>query len=148
MIAILKRVLLVVLLVLPCLSADAWVRTRATTFGVLPDGAINPEGITADAAGNIYATTFGVTATGPGHLVVFRPSGNLLRDVRVSPWSNLLLGLAFHPSTGELLILDFGAGNVLKVDPVTGAATIFFTPPATGTGLNALTFDDAGNVYV
>jgi len=148
MIAILKRVLLAVLLVLPCLSADAWERTRATTFGVLPDGAINPEGLTADAAGNIYATTFGVTATGPGHLVVFRPNGNLLRDVRVSGSSNLLLGLAFHPITGELLILDFGAGKVLRVNPVTGASTIFFTPPATGTGLNALTFDDAGNVYV
>ncbi len=148
MITNLKRVFLGVLLVLPCLSADAWERTRATTFGVLPEGAINPEGITADGAGNIYATTFGVAATGPGHLVVFRPNGDLLRDVRVSGSSHLLLGLAFHPLTGELLVLDFGAGNVLRVDPVTGASTIFFTPPATGTGLNALTFDDAGNVYV
>ncbi len=148
MIDVRKRLLLALLLVLPSASANAWVRTRATVFGVLPDGAINPEGITADLAGNIYATTFGVTATGPGHLVVFGPNGHLLRDVRVEGSSNLLLGLAFNPLTGDLLVLDFGAGKVLKVNPLTGTSRIFFTPPARGTGLNALTFDDIGNVYV
>jgi sugar lactone lactonase YvrE len=148
MIAILNRMLLTSLLILPCLTAHAWVRTRATVFGVLPDGAINPEGITADSRGNIYATTFGVGASGEGHLVVFGPDGHLLRDVRVQGSSNLLLGLAFNPVTGDLLVLDFGRGTVRRVDPVTGVATVFFIAPAMGTGLNALTFDDIGNVYV
>jgi sugar lactone lactonase YvrE len=150
MITILRRALFALMLVLPCMSAHAWDRTHASTFGVLPDGAINPEGITADRAGNIYATTFGVARplTENGRLVVFAPDGHLLRNVPVSGSSRLLLGLAFHPQTGDLLVLDFGAGNVLRTNPVTGASTIFFTPPATGTGLNALTFDDAGNVYV
>jgi len=60
-----------------------------------------------------------------------------------------LLGLAFHPTTGDLLVIDFGQGKVLKVDPFTGASSVFINvgaPPAHG--LNALTFDAAGNVYV
>ena len=46
------------------LSAAAWLRSPATTFAMLPAGATPPEGITADAAGNIYtaeATLRGVT---------------------------------------------------------------------------------------
>jgi len=148
MINSLKRLFLAFVLLAPIVGANGWDRSRVTTFGVLPDGVVNPAGITADAQGNIYATTFGVTSSGPGHLVVFGRDGDLLRDVRVENSSNLLLGLAFHPMTGELLVLDFGGGKVLRVDPHTGASTVFFAPPATGTGLNALTFDDAGNVYV
>ncbi len=124
-----KRLILASLFVLPAFGVHAWDRTRATVFGVLPDGAINPEGITADAEGNIYATTFGVTSSGPGHLVVFGPDGDLLRDVRVAGSSNLLLGLAFNPLTGDLLVLDFGNGKVLKVDPRTGASRVFFAAP-------------------
>jgi len=46
-------------------------------------------------------------------------------------------------------VIDFGAGKVLKVDPHTGGATDFITlaSPA-GSGLNALTFDHSGNIYV
>jgi len=44
-------------------------------------------------------------------------------------------------------VLDFGAGNVLNVDPYTGNSSILASPGA-GTGLNALTFDQAGNGYV
>jgi sugar lactone lactonase YvrE len=146
------RLVVASLFLLSASAAQAWTRTRATTFGILPDGAINPEGITADAAGNIYATTFGVArpADEEGHLVVFGPDGRLLRDVRVAGSSRLLLGLDFHPTTHDLLVLDFGAGKVRKVNPNTGASTVFFTPPATPgtTGLNAITFDNVGNVYV
>ena len=52
------------------LSAAAWVRSPATTFGTLPAGATPPEGITADAAGNIYVTTFGFPASGPTTVTV------------------------------------------------------------------------------
>jgi sugar lactone lactonase YvrE len=58
-----------------------------------------------------------------------------------------MLGLAFNPVNGFLLVLDFGAGVVLHVDPVTGTSSVFMGPIAKS-GLNALTFDKAGNVYV
>src|SRR5258707_9671713 len=58
-----------------------------------------------------------------------------------------MLGLGFNPVTGFLLVLDFGAGKVLHVDPTTGASSVFMGPIA-GSGLNALTFDRVGNVYV
>jgi sugar lactone lactonase YvrE len=134
-------------------SANAWIRSPATGFATLPPGAVNPEGITADRNGNIYVTTFDPTGGTPGQVVVFNSSGKLLRQVVVAGASPQLLGLAFRPGTDELLVIDFGpvlaggSGRVLRVDPVTGASSVFMT--ATGSaGLNALTFDAAGNVYV
>ena len=58
-----------------------------------------------------------------------------------------LLGLGVHPSTRALLVADFGAGKVLSVDPLSGASQVF-TDIGSASGLNALTFDSAGNVYV
>jgi sugar lactone lactonase YvrE len=58
-----------------------------------------------------------------------------------------MLGLGFNPVNGFLLVIDFGAGNVLHVDPVTGTSSVFMGPVA-NSGLNALTFDNLGNVYV
>ena len=146
-------VLALVLFLLAAPSANAWIRSPATGFATLPPGAVNPEGITADAAGNIYVTTFDPTGATPGQVVVFSSSGKLLRQVVVAGASPQLLGLAFHPSTGDLLVIDFGpvlgggAAQVLKVDPFTGSSSVFMT--ATGSaGLNGLTFDASGNVYV
>jgi sugar lactone lactonase YvrE len=34
------------------------------------------------------------------------------------------------------------------VDPLTGASSVFATPPLSGSGLNALTFDRLGNAYI
>ena len=44
----------------------------------------------------------------------------MLRQVAVQNSSPHLLDLAFHPQTGQLLVIDFGGAKVLKVDPTTG----------------------------
>jgi len=126
-------------------------RAAAEIFAILPDGSTGPEGLTVGADGNVYITTFGFDqngeVSGPGQLFVFNPEGRLLRQVSTPGSSPHLLGLAFHPQTGALLVIDFGAGKVLKVNPLNGASSVFMT--VTGnSGLNALTFDQAGNVYV
>jgi sugar lactone lactonase YvrE len=69
-----------------------------------------------------------------------------------------MLGLAFNPFNRHLLVLDFGSGfsgtaNVLDVNPATGVFQPFGTVPTaagsgSGPGVNALTFDRHGNVYV
>ena len=123
----------------------------------LPAGTPAAEGLEVDAEGNVYVTTFGFTPSGPvqgpGQLLVFSRAGRLVRQVPIAGSSANLLGLAFHPLTGALLAVDFGAAQVLAVDPVTGASSVFMTlpalpRPALGTSLNDLTFDRAGNVYV
>jgi sugar lactone lactonase YvrE len=143
--------LALLLALLPAVGADAWIRSPATQFAALPAGATNPEGIATDAAGNLYVTTFAVggTSSGVGQIFVFSPSGQLLRQVDVAGSSTLLLDLAFHPLTGALLVIDFGAQNVLTVDPLTGASAVFSTiPGGAAAGPNVLTFDGAGDVYI
>jgi len=132
-------------------AAAAWSRSPATTFATLPAGAAHPEGITVDHAGNVYVATFDVAkpAGSPGEIFVYSPSGRLLRRLSVAGSSNLLLDLAFHPTTGALLVIDFGAKQVLTVNPFTGASTPFVTiPGGAAAGPNVLTFDAAGNVYI
>jgi sugar lactone lactonase YvrE len=147
-------VLLFVLSLMAAPFAHAWIRSPATQFATLPPGAVNPEGITTDAAGNFYVTTFDPTGQTPGQLVAFTPTGKLMRQVAIAGASPQLLGLAFHPATGKLLVIDFGpvlapggSARVLEVNPVTGASSVFMTA-AGNAGLNALAFDAAGNVYV
>jgi sugar lactone lactonase YvrE len=80
---------------------------------------------------------------------VISPNGKIVRQVTIASSSPHMLGLRFNPATGILWVLDFGAGNVLVVDPTTGASSVLSAigpPPAHG--LNALTFDPAGNGYV
>jgi sugar lactone lactonase YvrE len=126
-------------------------RGAAELFAVLPDGASGPEGLTVGPDGNIYVATFGFNAagavTGLGQLYVFNREGKLLRNVPVQHSSPHLLGIAFHPQTGALLVIDFGGGQVLRVDPVNGASSVFMTVTGSS-GLNGITFDSAGNVYV
>jgi sugar lactone lactonase YvrE len=129
------------------LPAGAWNRSPATSFATLPEGTAHPEGITADAQGNLYVANLDVSGnTTVGTIVVFGRNGQWLRTLAVGNASNLLLGIAFNPVTGDLLVADLGKQQVLKVDPQTGAASVFTSIP--GGGPNALAFDAAGNVYV
>jgi sugar lactone lactonase YvrE len=138
------------------LPAKAWDRGPVRTFAVLPSGSPGPEGLEVDSAGNVYVTSLGFTASGPAtgeaRLFVFDPHGRLIRDVPIDGSSGHMLGLGFHPTTGALLAIDFGSGTVLAVNPHTGASSVFMTLPALphpgGAGLNDISFDKAGNVYV
>lgn len=131
--------------------AAAWPRNPAETLAVLPAGASAPEGLTVGADGNLYVTTFGYDAAGevagPGHLYVFTPDGQLIRDVAIQGSTSHQLGIAFNPATSELLAIDAGAGVVRRVDPQNGAASVFMTAGA-GALLNGIAFDPAGNAYV
>jgi sugar lactone lactonase YvrE len=138
-------------------EAGAWNRGRVTTFAILPEGSSGPEGLEVGPDGRVYVTTFGFTstgaATGAGQLYVFDADGELERQVSIAGSSPHLLGLRFHPSTGALLVIDFGGGKVLDVDPRSGASRIFMTlpaglPHAGSAGLNDITFDKRGSVYV
>ena len=141
--------------------ASAWTRGNVQVLTVLPDlvgqaqsgiksGA---EGLTIGRDGNIYVTTFGFNTqgatTGPANLIVISPNGKIVRQVTIANSSPHMLGLAFNPVTGKLWVLDFGFGNVLSVDPVTGNNSVLAAiGPPPGNGLNALTFDASGNGYV
>ena len=149
--------LVVVLFAALCASlaapAFAWNRLQATQFATLPPGTAHPEGLTIDARGNFYVADFDVGSTsGIGNIVVFDRHGRLLRTLQVTAGSNLLLGIAFNPATGDLLVCDLGKSQVLKVDPQSGAASTFAALPAltpgASAGPNALAFDAAGNVYI
>lgn len=118
-------------------------------FATLPAGPGFPEGIAADAAGNVYVATFDFSA--PNAIYVFAPSGRLEASIPLP--GALPLGLAFD-AAGDLFVADFGGGSVLRFAPpfTPGSA-----PAATyavcggagaGCGLNSLAFDAAGALYI
>jgi sugar lactone lactonase YvrE len=131
-------------------AVRAWDRGEATTFARLPQPERNPEGLALDKkTGDVYVADFDFRGTndGMGHVIVFNKEGKLLRVVSVKNSSPALLGLDFHPTTHALLVIDFGAQQVLDVNPVTGDSRLF-TKLGPAAGPNALTFDKAGNVYI
>jgi sugar lactone lactonase YvrE len=141
--------------VLAAVPAHAWKRGDVDVLAVIPD--VTPgvqssvEGLTVGPDGNIYVPTFGfnthgIINSGNAVLFIFRPDGSLVRRVTIMGSSPHMLGLRFNPATGALWVLDFGAGKVLSVDPLTGNSSVLATVPSSG--LNALTFDGAGNGYV
>jgi sugar lactone lactonase YvrE len=139
-------------------TANAWDRSRVSVLTVLPD--VTPgvkssvEGLTVGPDGNIYVPSFGFNTagalTGNAVLFVINPNGQVIRQVAIQGSSPHMLGLAFNPTLppeNGLIVLDFGAAKVLQVNPVTGASKVL-AGPIPGAGLNALTFDTAGNAYV
>ena len=137
------------------LPAAAFDRGDTDIFAILPAGATGPEGLVVAPNGDVYVATFGFNSTGQvagnGKVYVFNDNGQLLRTLTVTGSTVHLLGLNFHPTSHAFLVIDFGASQVLNVDPHTGTASPFITlPPGfqAGAGLNALTFDQMGNIYV
>src|SRR5512135_245045 len=96
--------------------AYAFDRSHATTFATLPQGSAHPEGITTDSKGNFYVVTWDYDHPGKlGHLIIFAPDGMLVRRVEIAGSSYLLGDISFQPETGNLLVVDFGGKQVLKV---------------------------------
>jgi sugar lactone lactonase YvrE len=141
--------LLLAMLAMPT-TMQAWERGKVERFATLPAGEAHPEGITADGDGNVYVVTVAAEKpqTSEGTLLVFDASGKLLRTVSIAGSSRMLLDLHFHPQTGKLLVIDYGAGKVLAVDSNTGASSVFMTVTGNHPGLDGMTFDTAGNLYV
>ena len=143
-------ILTLVLLATPITApAQTWDRGKVERFATLPPGEAHPEGICTDREGNVYVVT--VAANKPegskGTLIVFDAKGKHLRTVRINGSSRLLLDIRFHPQTGKLLVVDYGAATLLTVDPQTGASSVFMTVTGKDPGLDAFCFDAAGNVY-
>src|SRR5437773_9931136 len=114
-------------------------------FATLPPGPGHPEGIAADAKGNIYVATFDSL---PNAIHIFGNNGRLLDTIPLP--DAVPLGLAFD-AAGNLYVANFGGGNVIKFSsPFTKAQPVVFPvcdgPP--DCGLNAITFDAAGELYV
>jgi sugar lactone lactonase YvrE len=145
-----KTALILLALLATPITAQAWERGQVERFATLPAGEAHPEGIAVDRGGNVYVVTVAANkpAESEGTLIVFDPRGKHLRTVRIAGSSRLLLDLRFHPQTGKLLVIDYGAPKVLTVDPHTGASSVFMTVTGKNPGLDGMTFDAAGNLYV
>ena len=137
--------------------AYAWERGKVENF-LLPSGSPMVEGLTVGPDGLIYAATFNPTGSPPSQLITFNSDGSVKKQVNITGSSQAMLGLEVIPgTTNALLVLDFGAGQVLAVDPTKdndNASVCITLPPGnnpgnkgTRSGLNGITFDKAGNVY-
>jgi sugar lactone lactonase YvrE len=163
--ALIGRMLAVLLLTCSIAPALAWDRGDTEIFAVVPylpgNVPVSIEGLTVGPDGTVYTPSFGFNSSGPvagpPHLFSFRPNGALLYDkALINPAASPapqpsphLLGLVYQSSSKSLLICDLAQGIVWRADPATGKATVFMdTGLGGGSGLNALTFDKAGNVYV
>jgi len=132
------------------IAAPAFERGKVERFATLPPGEAHPEGIAVDRDGNVYVVTVAANKpdTSGGTLIVFDRNGKHLRTVSIAGSTPWLLDLRFHSHTGQLLVVDYKAAQVLSVDSNTGASSVFMTVTGENPGLDGLTLDAAGNVYV
>jgi sugar lactone lactonase YvrE len=124
----------------------------------MPPDSTGPEGLAVGPDGNVWISTFGNTndtnyqcPPEGGQLYEFRPNGKLVQQIAVTGSSCQLLGIGFVPSgplQGKLLVIDFGNAKVFSVNPDGTSSEFMTVPTSPPPGLNALTFDAAGNVYV
>ena len=150
--------------------AEAWERGDVRNFAAIPTfapsgpGAACPneakacssdvEGVTVAPDGTVYSASYGYNRHGAlggyGEFFVFAPDGRLTKHFPVVGSSPHLIGLEYQQSSKSVLIADLGKGVVWKVDPETQTTSLFMQAPTItkSPGLNALTFDKAGNVYV
>jgi len=147
--------------------AAAWDRGEVENFatipsftpsgGACPNGAASCpsdiEGVAVGPDGTVYAPSFGFNSdgalSGNGELFIFAPDGRLERHFPVTGSSPHLIGIVYQQSSKCLLIADLGLGVVWKVDPKSQKTESFMAAPIpAAAGLNALTFDKKGNVYV
>lgn len=122
-------------------------------FATLPKpGPGFPEGIAADHRGWIFVATFDFSTTNVIH--VFDRNGKV--DETISLPGAVPLGLEFD-NAGNLYVANFGGGNILKFTPPFNSGSVpaqtFPIPDCPGPsagecGLNAITFDAAGDLYV
>src|ERR1700694_4076191 len=153
-------------------TAEAWDRGDVQNFATIPTfapsgpGAACPkeaksctsdvEGVTVAPDGTVYSASYGFNRDGAlggyGELFVFAPNGQLLADFPVVGWSPHLIGLEYPQSSEGVFSADLGKGVVWKVDPKSQTTSMFMQAPTIipgkSPGLNALTFDKSGNVYV
>ena len=152
--------------------AEAWDRGAVDNFATIPTfapsgpGAACPngaksctsdvEGVAVAPDGTVYSASYGYNRDGAlggyGELFVFASNGQLLTHFPVVGSSPHLIGLAYQQSSESVLIADLGKGVVWKVDPKTQTTSMFMQASTIiagkSPGLNALTFDKSGNVYV
>ena len=144
-----KLIVFVAVLALAALLADSQPATAdrgVSRFATLPAGQPgHPEGIAADAAGNIYAASFDFS--GINNIYVFGPNGRLKDTIGLN--GHVPLGMQFGPD-GKLYVDDFGNGKVLQLAPPSHAITRSYDVcggAGAGCGLNAIAFDSSGLLY-
>jgi sugar lactone lactonase YvrE len=157
------RVTIALIFISAIVPAYAWDRGRTETFAILPrlpgNVPVDAEGLTVGLDGTVYTPSFGFNSkgavSGPPHLFSFKPNGELVNNVALvnpastpQPSTNLV-GLVYQTSSKTLLICDLAQGIVWQASPITGKANVFMdTGLGSASGLNGLTFDKAGNIYV
>jgi len=133
--------------------AGAWKRGAVQTFALIP-GDLMVEGLAVGPDGKVYSPTFTFPLVQKNSkLFTFDPQGRLLKAVDITGSSSAMLGLEVMPgTTNALLVIDFGAGQVLAVDSTkdqnNASPCITLDNPPGAPGLNGITFDAAGNTYI